>query len=198
MIIPTSCVFIPRGHRVAVVRSKKHGGRVELLGGKSEPGESPEETARREPLEEGGVEIFDPVAMFMSDDPSPDHREVIYRCTFFRARIAPDAELVSSTEGRAEWATWDALLRGTYAVNNQRTLAAYRAWARLAHRELLHRARRTLYPRTVARLVPKIGRLTVEALDHAGASIDRVHGLESGTTARELWTLRSQNESRMI
>lgn len=192
MIIPTSCVFIPRGHRVAVVHSKKHGGRVELLGGKGERGESPEETACRESFEEGGVEIVDPVAMFTSDDPSPDDDEIVYHCTFFRARVAPDAELVSSTEGRAEWVVWAALLRGTYAVNNQRTLAAYRAWARHAHAELRRRANKYLGPRTVARLVPKSGRLTPESLDIAGASIDRTHGLETGTTARELWLMQPE------
>ena len=58
LVLPASCaVVIPRDGRFAALRSAKRGGRVEIPGGKVEPGELPVDAARREVLEEVGLHV---------------------------------------------------------------------------------------------------------------------------------------------
>lgn len=62
-----------------------HAGQIAFPGGRSDPGETPEETARRETFEEIGLEIpHDAVLGRLSDHPSP----ALYTATPVVARVA--------------------------------------------------------------------------------------------------------------
>lgn len=49
------CVLLPHGDYWAAILATKHGHRVEVPGGKVEPGETPEQAAERECREECGI-----------------------------------------------------------------------------------------------------------------------------------------------
>lgn len=100
--IRSACVIIPRGGKFAAIHhAKRH--QVEFAGGKCDPGETVEECALREGFEELGVEVFNLRPLYTTPILGSDDRH--YVCTVFHADIAPDAELVSSSEGEAFWAT---------------------------------------------------------------------------------------------
>jgi 8-oxo-dGTP pyrophosphatase MutT (NUDIX family) len=104
--IRSACVVIYRdGKFSAIHHAKRH--QVEFAGGKCDPGEAVEACAVREAREELGVEVFNLRPLYSTPIHGSDDRH--YFCTLFHADISPDAELVSSSEGRAFWATQDDL-----------------------------------------------------------------------------------------
>lgn len=118
------CVFILRGDRIAAIRSAKHEYRPEIPGGKLDLGETHEAAARREILEELGVEVLDleRVTSLFVRIPS---RAELHACVAFVARIDPAADLRGSDEGPAGWITRQDLIEfGTYRAQAPRLLAA--------------------------------------------------------------------------
>lgn len=113
----SACVVIVRDGRIAAIRSRKHGGQLELPGGKALYGELPELNAVRECQEEIGITptitdllLRSPVGgydcyCFAGHARSPYRSEV--------------AELRSSSEGEAVWATPDEMLTGTYSEHTR-------------------------------------------------------------------------------
>jgi 8-oxo-dGTP diphosphatase len=104
MILATLCYIKHDGHTLMVYRNKKpndiHAGKWNGLGGKFEPGESPEECVIREVLEESGLEIRKPklhgLLMF------PNFKGDDWYVFVFTAREFA-GELIDSPEGRLEW-----------------------------------------------------------------------------------------------
>jgi 8-oxo-dGTP diphosphatase len=104
MILATLCYVRQNGCTLMVYRDKKpndiHEGKWNGLGGKFEPGESPEECVRREVLEESGLCIRDPklhgLLMF------PNFKDNDWYVFVFTAREF-EGELIDSPEGRLEW-----------------------------------------------------------------------------------------------
>ncbi len=117
----SSCVLIERNGRFATIKSRKHNGQPELLGGKAEPGESPEETAVREAGEEGGVEAINLRLVLVASIGG-------HRCSVFAAEVASGVRLRGGVEGEAVWSTREALLtEGTYRADFPAIVAAYDA-----------------------------------------------------------------------
>lgn len=112
---PSASVVIIRNGKIAAIRSAKHGGALELPGGKSEPGESPGVNAMRECFEEVGVHPY--LVRLLLTEPVGG-----YMCSTFLAKIGDGVELVSSTEGEAGWFAPAELLNGTYAAHTARWL----------------------------------------------------------------------------
>ena len=107
-MLPTSaCVVLIRYGKIAAIRSRKHNGAIELPGGKSEPGEKPEETAIRECIEEVGVHPYLVRCLHVEEDDG-------HQCYVYLARIH-EGDLESGPEGEAVWVTPEELLTGTYA-----------------------------------------------------------------------------------
>jgi 8-oxo-dGTP diphosphatase len=104
MILATLCYIKHNGHTLMVYRNKKandiHQGKCNGLGGKFEPGESPEECVRREVLEESGLCIRVPklhgLLMF------PGFKGQDWYVFVFTAREFA-GELIDSPEGQLEW-----------------------------------------------------------------------------------------------
>jgi 8-oxo-dGTP diphosphatase len=104
MILATLCYLKRNDHTLMVYRNKKpndmHAGKWNGLGGKFEPGESPEECVRREVLEESGLQIHDPrlhgLLMF------PDFKGDDWYVFVFIADEF-EGELIDSPEGKLEW-----------------------------------------------------------------------------------------------
>lgn len=106
-----ACVVIHRDGKYSAIRhAKRH--QVEFAGGKSELGESIQACAVREAREELGVEVFNLRPLFTIPLIHNDGRH--YVCTVFQADIWPDADIVSSTEGQAFWATREELIEYPY------------------------------------------------------------------------------------
>jgi 8-oxo-dGTP pyrophosphatase MutT (NUDIX family) len=115
----SSCVLIERNGRFATIKSRKHNGQPELLGGKAEPGESPEETAVREAREEGGVEAINLRLVLVASIGG-------HRCSVFAAEVASGARLRGGAEGEAVWSTREQLLtEGTYRADFPAIVEAY-------------------------------------------------------------------------
>ena len=104
MILATLCYIKKDGHTLMVYRNKKpndmHQGKWNGLGGKFEPGESPEECIVREVLEESGLYIHDPhlhgLLMF------PNFKGDDWYVFVFTANEF-EGKLIDSPEGRLEW-----------------------------------------------------------------------------------------------
>jgi len=132
----SACVVARRGDRFACIRSAKHGGAVELPGGRGEPGETPEQTARRELREEVGLAAQTLTLLLRA--PVGGYDAHLYVATPPTSRVAWPArpawgELRSSTEGEAFWATRDELLTGTYAEHTRAWLPLLDATPEAAH-----------------------------------------------------------------
>ncbi len=126
-------VLIPCGDRFAAIRSRKHGGAVELPGGKVELGESDAEAARREVFEEVGPVLrhdapLAPLGVF-------EHTfgGVAWECAAFLG-VDSGAPLRGSDEGEATWATREELLAGTYGGVVRRILESLDALSDIARR----------------------------------------------------------------
>lgn len=104
MILATLCYLKRDNHTLMVYRNKKsndiHEGKWNGLGGKFEPGESPETCVRREVLEESGLCIRNPklhgLLMF------PGFKGQDWYVFVFTAREF-EGELIDSPEGKLEW-----------------------------------------------------------------------------------------------
>jgi len=104
MILATLCYLKQNGHTLMVYRNKKpndiHQGKWNGLGGKLEPGESPEECVRREVLEESGLHIRQPklhgLLLFVNFK-GQDWYVFVFTAREF------EGELIDSPEGRLEW-----------------------------------------------------------------------------------------------
>jgi 8-oxo-dGTP diphosphatase len=104
MILATLCYLKRDGRTLMVYRNKKpddmHAGKWNGLGGKFEPGESPEECVVREVREESGLRIHTPqlhgLLMF------PGFKGDDWYVFVFSAREF-NGELIDSPEGTLEW-----------------------------------------------------------------------------------------------
>lgn len=104
MILATLCYIKRDGCTLMVYRNKKvndiHEGKWNGLGGKFEPGETPEECVVREVLEESGLSIQDPklcgLLMF------PKFKGNDWYVFVFTATQS-SGELIDSPEGQLEW-----------------------------------------------------------------------------------------------
>ena len=104
MILATLCYIKRHGKTVMIYRNKKpndmHAGKWNGLGGKFEPGESPEECVRREVWEESVLRIHDPklhgLLMF------PNFKGADWYVFVFTAGDF-EGELIDSPEGELEW-----------------------------------------------------------------------------------------------
>ena len=104
MILATLCYVKQDGHTLMVYRNKKpndiHAGKWNGLGGKFEPGESPEECVRREVLEESGLLIRSPKLHGLLVFPGFKGQD--WYVFVFTAREF-SGKLIDSPEGRLEW-----------------------------------------------------------------------------------------------
>lgn len=110
MILATLCYVKHDGCTLMVHRNKKpndiHEGKWNGLGGKFEPGETPEECVKREVLEESGLLIQNPQLHGLLIFPrfkGNDWYVFVFTATEF------SGELIDSPEGRLEWIPDEAL-----------------------------------------------------------------------------------------
>src|SRR5687767_7415002 len=104
MILATLCYIKHDGYTLMVHRNKKandiHEGKWNGLGGKFEPGETPEDCVIREVYEESGLSIRDPKLCGLLMFPSfkgNDWYVFVFTASEFTG------ELIDSPEGRLEW-----------------------------------------------------------------------------------------------
>lgn len=105
MILATLCYIKHDSHTLMVYRNKKpndmHAGKWNGLGGKFEPGESPEECIIREVREESGLEIHNPrmhgLLMFPKFK-SDDWYVFVFTASEFSGELT-----TNSPEGKLEW-----------------------------------------------------------------------------------------------
>ncbi len=119
--------------RFAAIKSRKFDGRLTVLGGAREPGESTEDTARREAFEEGGVIVHS--AVWVGDQPTeqPSGRFVACylatRWSFEQGRT----DLRGSSEGDPAWVTMHELFDDAVSMftnGNAVSLLLVTAWAK--------------------------------------------------------------------
>ncbi len=104
MILATLCYLKRDGQTLMIFRNKKpndiHAGKWNGLGGKFEPGETPEECVIREMREESGLEIKNPrlhgLVMF------PGFKDADWYVFVFTAKDF-SGELIESPEGNLKW-----------------------------------------------------------------------------------------------
>ena len=104
MLLATLCYLHHDSHTLMLHRVKKendiHAGKWNGLGGKFEPGETPEECVIREALEESGLEIRNPklVGLLMF----PNFKGADWYVFVFTANEFT-GELIESNEGHLQW-----------------------------------------------------------------------------------------------
>ena len=110
MILATLCYVKRDGRTLMVYRNKKandiHKGKWNGLGGKFEPGETPEECVIREVQEESGLVIQNPRLhglLIFPDFKGDDWYVFVFTASEF------SGELIDSPEGRLEWIEDDQL-----------------------------------------------------------------------------------------
>ncbi len=113
MKLATLC-YVRCGEQTLMVhRVKKahdmHRGKWNGLGGKLEPGESPEECARREIREESGLEVNDLIWKGVLTFPGFSNDEDWYAFVFIAS--VEDGPLIDSPEGDLKWVDRDELLK---------------------------------------------------------------------------------------
>lgn len=105
MKLATLCYVRKRGKTLMVHRVKKqndiHEGKWNGLGGKLEPGETPEECARREICEESGLDVSQLVWKGLLTFPKFANDEDWYAFVFIAQ--AQDGDLIDSPEGNLHW-----------------------------------------------------------------------------------------------
>jgi 8-oxo-dGTP diphosphatase len=110
--IGTLCYLRQGGKTLMVHRIKKpndmHQGKWNGLGGKLEPGETPEECAIREIYEESGLVMHNLVYKGLLTFPGFANEEDWYAFVFTGTEFS--GELIDSPEGRLEWVEDDRLL----------------------------------------------------------------------------------------
>jgi 8-oxo-dGTP diphosphatase len=113
MKVATLCYVRRAGQTLMIHRIKKqndmHLGKWNGLGGKLEPGETPEECAIREIYEESGLRVRNPLLKGMLTFPGFANEEDWYAYVF----VATDFEggLIESEEGYLEWIPDEKLLK---------------------------------------------------------------------------------------
>lgn len=108
-------VFNERGEVLAV--SRKHDPNdFGLPGGKQEPGESFEETAIRETLEETGIKLKNLRFVFERETEG----EVDYYTATFMAEVDGNSEPSTSEEGRAKWVPPIKIIEGCFGEYNKK------------------------------------------------------------------------------
>lgn len=112
MKLATLCYLRRDGHTLMVHRIKKaddiHEGKWNGLGGKFEPGETPEECATREIFEESGLRACNLQLKGILTFPLFAHDEDWYAFVFVITEF--DGELIDSPEGRLRWVPDEELL----------------------------------------------------------------------------------------
>jgi 8-oxo-dGTP diphosphatase len=112
MKLATLCYVRKDGKTLMVHRNKKpndmHMGKWNGLGGKLEPGESPEACCIREMYEETGLRVQNPIFKGMITFPAFDTIDDWY--TFLFVIHDFEGELIDSPEGRLEWVDDEHLL----------------------------------------------------------------------------------------
>lgn len=112
MKLATLCYVRRDGHTLMIHRVKKandmHAGKWNGLGGKLEPGETPEECAIREVREEAGLSIQNPRLRGLITFPGFSNDEDWY--TFLFVIDEFEGELIDSAEGHLHWIPDGALL----------------------------------------------------------------------------------------
>lgn len=105
MKLATLCYLRRNGKTLMVHRIKKkndmHAGKWNGLGGKLEPGETPEECAIREIMEESGLRVFNPVLKGVLTFPAFSNDEDWYAFVFVAHEF--EGELIDSPEGDLKW-----------------------------------------------------------------------------------------------
>lgn len=105
--IPTwffAMVIVRKGDRFLLVHERKHGQLWYIPGGRVEPGETIQEGALRETLEEGGIRIVLEGLLRVEHSPMPDGTA---RCrVFFLARPADDSPPKSIPDDESLEARW--------------------------------------------------------------------------------------------
>jgi 8-oxo-dGTP diphosphatase len=103
--LATLCYLRKNHHTLMVHRVKKqndmHQGKWNGLGGKLEPGESPEECAIREIAEESGLQVSNPEFKGILTFPAFDEIEDWYCFVFVLRQFS--GELIDSVEGTLRW-----------------------------------------------------------------------------------------------
>lgn len=112
MKLATLCYLRRDGHTLMLHRVKKandmHEGKWNGLGGKLEPGESPEECAIREIREEAGLQVHHLTLKGVLTFPAFDEFEDWYCFVYIVDDFS--GELINSTEGNLRWIPNDELL----------------------------------------------------------------------------------------
>ncbi|MBN1299839.1 MAG: 8-oxo-dGTP diphosphatase [Melioribacteraceae bacterium] len=111
MKLATLCYVQHEGKTLMLYRNKKendyHEGKWNGLGGKFDPGESPEECAVREVLEESGLFVTNPVMKGFITFPLFDGKDDWYVFVFVFKGFT--GQLIDSPEGKLEWIPDDKL-----------------------------------------------------------------------------------------
>lgn len=112
MKLATLCYIKHAGKTLMIHRIKKandmHQGKWNGLGGKMEPGETPEECVIREVREESGLTIHNPVLKGILTFPLFSNNEDWYAFVFVANEF--EGELINSGEGELAWIDDDKLL----------------------------------------------------------------------------------------
>ncbi len=112
MILATLCYLKREGSTLMVHRNKKEGdvhqGKWNGLGGKFEPGESPEECAIREIFEESGLKASQPDLKGVLTFPLFSHSQDWYAFVYVVREFS--GSLIDSPEGRLAWIPDDQIL----------------------------------------------------------------------------------------
>ncbi|MFC2133423.1 NUDIX domain-containing protein [Bacteroidota bacterium] len=110
-ILATLCYVMQNDKTLMLYRNKKendfHEGKWNGLGGKFEPGETPEECAVREIKEESGLIVTDPMMKGFITFPLFDGKNDWY--VFVFKFDGYEGELIDSPEGKLEWIPNDKL-----------------------------------------------------------------------------------------
>ncbi len=104
--IPTyafALVVVRRGHQFLLVHERKHGQRWYFPAGRVEPGESLEAAARRETLEEAGIDIELEGILRIEHSPTPTGARMR---VFFVARPVDDTPPKSTPDDESLGAAW--------------------------------------------------------------------------------------------
>ena len=105
MKLATLCYLRRNGKTLMVHRVKKkndmHAGKWNGLGGKLEPGETPEECVIREIMEESGLRVFNPILKGVLTFPAFSNDEDWYAFVFLVHEF--EGQLIDSPEGDLKW-----------------------------------------------------------------------------------------------
>jgi 8-oxo-dGTP diphosphatase len=105
MKLATLCYVMKDNHTLMLFRNKKendyHEGKWNGLGGKFEAGETPQECAIREVLEETGLTVKNPVLKGLITFPMFDTKDDWYVFLFTMKEF--EGDLIDSPEGHLEW-----------------------------------------------------------------------------------------------